>query len=284
LAATVGIDEQLKLFAVALADALAELLQEKHLYQSVRAPAPLTPVIDGVVQGVWYPDDPHARGRMSPSSEYVVFVPPDVKLFCSRCDRVEAFNLVSASDFINDWRLYGNRRVDAENAAIQVFCLAYLCQSCKGVPEVFLVRRESQRLTLSGRTPIEHVTVPGQIPKAVRGSYRGAVVAHQSGQTLAGNFMLRTLIEQWARENTKRARAKEEGRSEPTESRWRADDVLDVYARELPEDFKGRFGTLRETYSDLSADIHAATGSEDAFNKGVSEIHEHFEARRTFKL
>jgi hypothetical protein len=33
----------------------------------------------------------------------------------------------------------------------------------------------------------------------VKHFYRGAVVAHQSGQTLAGIFLLRTIIEQWAR-------------------------------------------------------------------------------------
>ena len=139
---------------------------------------------------------------MSPSSEYMFFEPPDIKLFCSRCDRVEAFNLVSAGDFINDWRRYGNRPVDAENAAIQVFCLAYLCQSCKGVPEVFLVRRERQRLMLSGRTPIEHVTVPARL-KTVKRFYRGAVVAHQSGETLAGTNSRGALATLWNRPHLK---------------------------------------------------------------------------------
>jgi adenylate kinase len=73
--------------------------------------------------------------------------------------------------------------------------LSYQCQSCKGVPEVFLVRREHLKRTNAGRAPIEHVEVPKDIPKHVSRFFRGAIVAHQSGQTLAGIFLLQTLIE-----------------------------------------------------------------------------------------
>jgi len=104
----------------------------------------------------------------------------------------------------------------------------------------------------------------------VKRFYRGAVVAHQSGETLAGNFLLRTVIEQWARTSTG--------------SKGYADVVLDEYVQELPDDFKGRFPMLRQTYEHLSTDIHGATGSAEVFEKSRREILHHFEARRLFQL
>jgi hypothetical protein len=50
---------------------------------------------------------------------------------------------------------------------------------------------------LSGRAPIEHVLVPNVIPKNAAGFFKDALIAYQSGQTLAALFLLRTLIEQW---------------------------------------------------------------------------------------
>jgi hypothetical protein len=105
----------------------------------------------------------------------------------------------------------------------------------------------------------------------VRGFYSGAVVAHQSGQTLAGLFLLRTLIEQFARASTG---SKAEN----------ADEVLDAYMGTLPGDFKDRFPSMRSLYGDLSVDLHAATGSAELFDRAKTEIAEHFETRRVFKL
>ena len=155
-------------------------------------------------------------------------------------------------------------------AVVQVFALTYRCQGCKQPPEVLLVRRDEKRLTLSGRSPIEHVDVPAVIPKEVRRFYRGAVIAHQAGEGLAGNFMLRTLIEQWARSATGKT--------------GYADEVLDAYVETLPDGIRGRFPVLRETYKTLSADLHSATGDAQVFAQATADILKHFEARRLFDL
>jgi hypothetical protein len=105
----------------------------------------------------------------------------------------------------------------------------------------------------------------------VKGYYSGAVVAHQSGQTLAGIFLLRTVIEQWARFLIPDA---------PRD----AEKLLDAYMNTLPDDFKGRFASFRSLYSDLSGDMHTAEGDVDLFEGTLAKIHEHFEARRLFKL
>jgi len=88
---------------------------------------------------------------------------------------------------------------------------------------------------------------------------------------LAGIFFLRTLIEQWARSAVA-------GPDLP------ADKALDAYMRTLPEDFKARFPSLPSLYAELSADMHAALGDKDLFEKARAAIVKHFKARRLFEL
>ena len=52
----------------------------------------------------------------------------------------------------------------------------------------------------------------------------------------------------------------------------------------LPEDFKARFPSLRFIYEHLSADIHAATGSDELYTKMIADISLPFAARQLFGL
>lgn len=268
---------------------LKSLLETKHLYQSLTVEssdllATLLSKSDpriydrvkreffNVIQSNWYPvDNAKARSvKMASQGPTVIQFPtPDVKLFCTVCERKEAFNSVSSEDFLqrrSDPELFRLRR-----DTIQVFALSFLCQSCKSVPEVFLVRRTGLKLTNSGRSPIEHVEVPAAIPKQIERFYSGAIVAYQSGQVLAGVFLLRTLIEQWAR-------------SVVGQPDLQPDQVMEGYMKTLPGVFNSQFPSMRVLYGELSADIHRATGSAELFEKARSDIVEHFEARRLYKL
>ncbi len=115
---------------------------------------------------------------------------------------------------------------------------------------------------------MEYVDIPADIPRQVHKFYRGALLAYQSGETLAGNFMLRTVIEQWARHAT----GKESSRD--------AEDIMESYMASLPEDFKRNFSSMRSLYGELSNDIHGAVGSLELFEGSIVKIIEHFEARR----
>ena len=147
----------------------------------------------------------------------------------------------------------------------------FFASRAKAFPRFSWSVENGVKLTLSGRSPIEHVEQPRDIPKPIARFYSGAVVAHQSGQTLAGVFLFRVLIEQWAQ-------------SQASTSGLRADSALEEYMEGLPNDFKGRFPSFRALYERLSADIHSATGSADLFEEARQRIAEHFEARRVFKL
>jgi hypothetical protein len=265
------------------------LLEKKHLYQSVtvdgqgarhaflpevapgmKAHLDQTGSLDRVVDD--YPwtlanEKMTAVGGNSNWTE-VVFTPPHIKTFCvnASCSRLEPFNLSSASSVIG----VGRFRSSTPGKFEQILALTYQCQSCKGFPETFLIRRVGAKMTLVGRSPMENVAVPQEIPKELTKFYSGAVIAHQSGQTLAGLFMLRTLCEQWAYKF-----------AAPGDY---ADQAIDKYMTTLPEDFKRHFPSLRQLYERLSADIHAATGSPDLYDQVIADIGKHFRARELFNL
>jgi hypothetical protein len=281
--------------AESVVEAFRTLLEEKHLYQSVvldddAVRNALLPRIELGIQGRLSQTGSLAHGAAkSPwilshdqvavggaeGSTFLHLSLTHAKLFCKTCDRLEAFNLETARSTVETTKMHASAE-DRQKGYVnsgkyeQVYVLSYLCQSCKTFPEVFLVRRSEGKLTLSGRSPMEHVPVPPEIPKEVSRFYSGAVVAYQCGQTLAGLFMLRTLCEQWAQRF-----------AAPGDY---ADQAINKYMDSLPEDFKTRFPSLRSIYEKLSADIHAATGSDELYVQMATEIAEHFAARKVFKL
>jgi len=257
-------------FERAVVDAMRQLMQGRHMYQSIVIPNHIDKYLlmkDGK-------NEQHNQGPPAAlgAARVCVCRPPDLKLFCqhSRCDRVEAFNLVYAKSLLGD--LGGKADFQTEKGeSEQKFVFGYQCQSCKGTPEFFLIHRRGLRLTLEGRSPMEHVAVPAVIPKSFHRFYVGAVIAHQSGHTLSGIFMLRTLIEQWARQVT-------------GSTKRDADQVMEAYMETLPKDFSDRFPSMRKLYAELSADIHGAVGAPELFDRGRQIIDEHFDARRLFRL
>jgi hypothetical protein len=297
-----GVNDAIQQGAEALSEnitaTLKELLETKHLYQSIDTLSyevilkavesnfrgiyvdmvrqrigelwsrswhalPLSQKREGPVLSLW---------RTGPTGLFILsFRIPHLKLFCHRCDRVEVFNHLSGWDMLETDVAGTGATPDDNKPTTQIFVLSFLCQSCKSIPEVFLVRRKGNKLTLSGRSPIEHVEQPHDIPKPISRYYSGAVIAHQSGQTLAGVFLFRVLIEQWVQSQ---ARTKD----------LKVDVALEEYMEGLPNDFKARFSSFRALYEKLSADIHRATGSADLFEDAQQQIVEHFKARRLFKL
>jgi hypothetical protein len=270
-----------------ITSAFRELLTSKHLYQSVQLDTEVTGIkeIEDAVGNVkaslmqgwlsqlesnWIADDPARRSDSLPLfSSRLRFCPPDIKTFCKECDGIEAFNLSSAEDLLARGGSVNVPLRSRKGATVQVFALSYVCQSCKSIPEVFLVRRDGHRLTLSGRTPIEHVAVPSDIPKVVSRFYSSAVVARQSGQTLAANFFLRTVVEQFSNSKT---------------SAGTADESIEQYMDALPKDFRARFPSFRDIYGVLSSDIHSAIGSSEVFDHRLEKVVKHFKARRLFEL
>jgi hypothetical protein len=195
--------------------------------------------------------------------DHLVIPLPTIKIFCPKCDRVEPFNPRP-----NAHSTMGHQ---ADGKSQQLFVLAYDCQSCKGLPTVFMIRRAGLKLFLEGRSPMEQVDVPKVIPKGQKKYYSDAIVAHNSGQTLAGLFLLRTFIEQYMRDVL-------------SDSGLLPDKLIEKYMEQLPKDFKERFPSLGRIYSELSTAIHSANTSAELFDKTIADLNEHFEAKKLFKI
>lgn len=271
------VESRYKAFEQNVTGALKTLIERKHLYQSVVVPetdsyASIKPdktrVTEKLSQLTQAMTSGWATEAVRPGARPIHLQVPDVKVFCGRCRRVEAYNSAYVLEVFS--KIRGEREV-AENGTQQAFLLAYQCQSCKSTPELFLIRRRGLKLTNEGRSPIEHVEVPPFVPDSVQRFFGGSIVAYQSGQTLAGVFLLRTLVEQWAR-------------SAGGSKKEQADQVMEDYMVTLPDDFKNRFPSMRTLYGELSVDIHNATGSAELSEKAMAQITQHFDVRRMFGL
>ena len=163
---------------------------------------------------------------------------------------------------------------DDRPPAIQFLLILYQCQVCQGNPEAFLLRvnRRSWTLSIEGRSPIEHIEVPAFIPKDEQKFYRDAVVAHQTGKTLAALFYLRTFVEQFARRQTE------------LWDRTTGDKIMEAYNGTLPPDVSSRMPSLRDWYEKLSGAVHAADENAQLFEDALREINEHFDIRRVHKI
>lgn len=295
-----------------LTERLRELLEQKHLYQSVVldlevettsvekriAAAAIrhsgTTVIDEqlhelfrgdvrqMLNGEWFPDEDAPQRVTAYGDEetegQVLFASPYVRLYCQsrECKQIQPFVPVRSTALIGreDARGYsrgGHTEIhyaEDNTGAFQTFALLYRCSGCRKAPEAFVIRRVGMKLTLCGRSPMEFVPVPPHLPESMHRFYRSAVIAHQSGETLPANFLLRTLIEQWVQER----------HQSPS-----ADAALNTYMASLEDDFKRRFPSLKSLYAILSSDIHQATGSEAVFARARDEIDLHFEGLKLFR-
>jgi hypothetical protein len=133
-----------------------------------------------------------------------------------------------------------------------------------------MVTRDGLKLTLTGRSVIERVEIPRYIPKQHGKHYSGAIVAHECGQTLAGMFLLRTLVEQHMRAAT-------------GSTTLRGDDLADEYNKTLPPALRESAPSLKEQYGKLSDALHEARADDALFESTRKQIEGHFEMKSVFE-
>jgi hypothetical protein len=276
--------------------ALKTLLEEKHIYQQVvidakslitaweaKARSLGATIHDGDADfektRFTLPDsqlDLADRWGPPEGSPVLTMIVSNTKLFCSACDEREVFSPVWYRDMANEL----NKPVAFAAAAgrtppkdgFQLLYITLQCQRCLGQPAGFIVRRDGWKLSLHGRSPMEHVEVPKYIPKEERHLFRDAMIAAHGGKILAALFYLRVFIEQFARRVTGE-----------TERRFGA-DLMEDYGKTLPDPHRGTRPSLKELYEKLSEPIHAAREDEKLFEAAREAIEHHFEIRKVFKI
>ncbi len=187
---------------------------------------------------------------------------PDIKVVCDVCnDTVQPHNPVQVNG------LEDGLAAELESQR-QIFFFSYLCQSCKRESVIYIVRRGGKRLTIVGRSRFESVPIPKAMEKLPEARfYRHAVIAFNTGRTLASLFYLRTLIEQYFR----RVLAVDENKKVSGE------DLAKNYRKLLDPEFPMKFDTLGNTYDSLSDALHAACDDEELYTSARADIEKHFE-------
>jgi hypothetical protein len=271
-----------------IADAFKELQETRQLYQRVEVKIPvgvlpqLSPAQQEIIQNTfnefWIPkqlspNSTAGQGQPLPHSLHgeLIIQLHNLRLHCSTCQRDEPHNqYVDPAHGIISFANYNKPRPQVNpGTPQQLFTLGYQCQSCRGEPVVFAVRRDGLKLILVGRSPIASFSVPNSIPKGVRNFYQRARIAHVAGQTLPGLFMLRTTIEQHARQSV--------GESQNI---LRGDELMGAYGKSLPDQFNSQYPSFAQLYSDLSVALHQAQDDDALFESACERIELHFEGQK----
>jgi hypothetical protein len=256
--------------------ALAELLNEKHLYQSVHLKwKDIEPLIErNLAIGTSWQEQGHQmlhhngwslKHDLSTIGTYALLIGlPVVSTLCRICKKRQPHNPHKDPDGPTSICL----------GPTQVLCVPLECQGCKKESVVFLVTRqrtpEGVKLQLTGRSIFEHVEVPAYIPKEQEKFYSSAVIAFNSGgQILPALFMLRTLIEQHMRSQT--------GHQD-----LRGDDLCDEYAKLLDDSFKAKAPSFKDIYDQLSDALHRADEDQELFESERRKIELHFQGKQAF--
>lgn len=167
-----GMVELKKRLNVAIAEQFKSLLQEKHMYQKTAVDtAKIIAEVKKEVMSAWHPEFTHKASRFSGSilltSREGLYsqvatgtIPPlfliaeNVKLFCEKCDRTEAFEPKWYKDITTEMRAPSGLAISLRlPSTFQWFLMVYQCQSCNGLPEAVLVKRDGWQFFLHGRSP-----------------------------------------------------------------------------------------------------------------------------------
>lgn len=180
-------------------------------------------------------------GKLKPPydefTEYVEF-PSAIVTSCEHCKGVRLpHNLYSVKepDFLD--------RCDPSD---QTYCFVLQCQNCKGNFLYVMVRRTGSRFRLVGRSAVEMPSLPDGFPKGQSKYFADAILAHRTGNTLAGVCLFRIALEQYLRDVTGNKATGISG-----------DALYEAFKHYLPKEFP--IGSVRgfgEVYGRLSEVMH----------------------------
>ena len=260
---------------IVINQALSELLNGKHLYQSVHIKwKEVEPLVaeNHVIGESWRKQGydllhhkpwcfKHDLSTLAASAISIEL--PVVSTFCRTCQKRQPHNSHKDPD----------GPIGILTGSTQVLCIPLECQGCKKQSVVFLVTRiptkDGIKLQLTGRSIFEQVEVPPYIPKEQEKFYSSAVVAYNSGQILPALFMLRTLIEQYMHSQTRKPEL-------------RGDELCDKYAKLLDDNFKAKAPSFKDIYGQLSDGLHKAAGDQELFESEIQRIELHFQGKHAF--
>jgi hypothetical protein len=254
------------LLQMAFSKALQELLQGKHQYQAVDIGSPGADESALLAKAYWHPAGTKTTDLLG--AEAQVFALPQVRTWCGECQGATLFKADASRC----------RSVYHGSPSEQSLLLSYQCQECARKRVTFFVTRRGAAMELSGRDPLDALSVPSSLPRSVSRFFAEAQIAHHTGQDLAALCLLREFIEQFWLRLPEIQEAIAAGR------RMTVDEVAEMYSNLLPLDFKTEYPDLARCHEALKAAIDGAETRPDVFQFCSGEIVDHLDGRRFRRL
>lgn len=279
-------------FCYWFAQALKHLLENKHLYQLVNIRSFYETTSPNATKYDWsdmaklnvgFDDEADPRFR--------VVLPTTLNLVCANrnCEealhphnlalcKVENFGHRSGASYLASTRTLNNGyhcyfTLEDPRSVVQQFSVQYQCQSCKGEPLTFMIRREGLKLQIVGRSRIEPCVMPEGVPSEMMALLSDAMCASQTGSVLAGICLMRIAIEQYVRIKAQDMNGRD------------LEVIFGIYKTTLPQEFPSQcVGLLRSAYDRLSEAIHAAKSDSECFEASMQDITKHFKMLAAFNF
>ena len=205
----------------------------------------------------------------APENMSLTFIIPTVKTWCFKCQRTTIHDSIPHLEF-SPYHL--NPEAIAEPLGIQNFLFNMMCQECKSPPTTFMVRRESLKVQLCGRSHPFLPQPPNEIPKAVRSVFRDAVGAAACGDVFGAFYHLRTLLEHHMKTELGATIAE----------KLDGDDLCARYNQKIDPVVRDRC-SLKLAFDTCSANLHNRTGTLADYAKVVETVCNHFKLVETLQ-
>lgn len=205
---------------------------------------------------------PSERMRLS-------FIIPTVITWCFKCERTTVHDSIPHNE-ISPYHL--NPEAVAEPLGIQNFLFNMMYQECKSPPTTFMLRRESLKVQLCGRTHPFLPSPPSEFPKDVRGIFRDAVGAAACGDVYGAFYHLRTLMEHHMKTDLGLA----------ITDKIDGDDLCARYNQAIDSVLRDRC-SLKTSFDACSSNLHNRTGSLVDYEKILGKVCTHFQLKQTLK-
>ena len=277
-------------FCAWFSEALKYLLENKHLYQSVNIQSFYEGATPNAKKYDW---SDMAKLNVGFDDEadlgFRVELPTTLNLVCANrhCEealhphnlslcKIEKFGYRSGPSYMASTRTLNEGyhcyfTLEGTKLVVQQFSVQYQCQSCKGEPLTFMIRREGLKLQMVGRSRIEPCIMPEGVPTEMISLLSDAICASQTGSILAGICLMRIAIEQYVRIKAQDM----DGRD--------LEAIFGAYKTTLPPEFPSQcVGLLRSAYDRLSEVIHAAKSDSECFAESMRDITKHFKMLAAF--
>lgn len=239
--------------ALAGADVTAKALEDEFLHR------PWTPFSRKRPEREWSASDPLGTDAREMR---LTFLLPTIEAWCQTCDKLTTHNSIPHIE-ISPYHAI----TDASNEPLgyQTFLLNYQCDVCHAAPVTFMLRRELNKVQLSGRSSPHFRPAPPQIPKALRRIYSDAIGATACNDIPAAFYHWRTLMEHQMKLAMKL----------PLESQITGEDLCDQYNAQCDPVVRDR-ASFKDSVTLCSKNLHARTGDIAEAEKVRALIENHF--------